>query len=195
VLLTESRVDTGPADLMYGREKMIGALLCERAPFDARVGYINSAYGPGLAIHGERMKFPAAIVRKVLASRKTGDPVSVWGDGSQRRSYIYVDDVVQKIITIMDEVYAGPVNITTTPSVSCDEVTRLALKLCDVDVPIVYEDGPTGVMHREVSNAKWEDTYGPARTGRPAVPVPPFEERFAEFVDWMQEVTADESAA
>jgi nucleoside-diphosphate-sugar epimerase len=91
-------------------------------------------------------------------------------------------------VTIADDPYDGPVNITTTPSVSCDEVTRLALKLCDVDVPIVYEDGPTGVMHREVSNAKWEATYGPDRT-------PPFEERFAEFVDWMQEVTADDFAA
>jgi nucleoside-diphosphate-sugar epimerase len=186
-LLDEDMVGAGWPDLMYGLEKMTAAKLAERAPFDVRAGYINSAYGPGLKIEGERMKFPAAIVAKLLRARDTGEPVTMWGDGTQRRSYIYVDDVVDKIVRIMAEPYAGPVNITTVPSVSCLDVAKLAMDLLAVDVPIVHEDGPTGVMHREVSNAKWEQVYGPDLT-------PPFEERFGQFVEWMGSVCGSQSS-
>ena len=68
-------LETGTPDLMYGREKLMTLRLAEVAPFDARVGLINSAFGPGLAVSGPRMKFPAAITVRALECQRTGQPV------------------------------------------------------------------------------------------------------------------------
>lgn len=185
--LHESDVPYGTPDgPLYGYEKRVtaqyGEQLRQAGRLDVRSGYINSAYGPGLAIEGERMKFPAAIVRKVLEARRTGGPVEIWGDGQQRRGYIYIDDLVEKIVrvTLGDE-YDGPVNLTSPETVSCNEVAQLAMQLLGVDCEVKHVDGPTGPEARRCSNAGWERTYGPDDQ-------PPFADRFAEFVNWMTEV-------
>jgi GDP-D-mannose 3',5'-epimerase len=176
-------LETGVPDLMYGREKLMTLRLMEHAPFDARVGLINSAYGAGLAVTGPRMKFPAAITKRALECRKTGQPLDVWGDGRQVRSYIYVDDVVDKILTIMTDPYDGPVSITTSERVSCDEGARLVLDLLDLDVPIRHVPGEEGVQARHCSNEKWERVYGPDKSRS-------FREGMIELVAWMERVLA-----
>jgi GDP-D-mannose 3',5'-epimerase len=177
----DSDLESGPPDLMYGREKLATLRLCEVAPFDARVGMFNSVYGPGLATHGVRMKFPAAVTKRALECRHTRQPLTVWGDGTQVRSYIYIDDVIDKIMTVMIEPYAGPVSMTTSERVTCAEGAELVLKLLDVDVPIEYVDGETGVAARHCSNDKWEKTYGPDKCR-------PFADGMAELVAWMEKV-------
>lgn len=182
-----------PDGPMYGYEKRVtaayGEQLRQAGRLDVRSGYINSAYGPGLAIEGERMKFPAAIVRKVLDARRTGGPVEIWGDGRQRRGYIYIDDLVSKIVRVTlggtvnygDDLYAGPVNLTSPETVSCNEVAALAMQLLGVDCEVKHVDGPTGPEARRCSNAGWERTFG--RDDQPS-----FADRFAQFVEWMTEV-------
>jgi nucleoside-diphosphate-sugar epimerase len=152
--------------------------LAEVAPFDARVGLINSAFGPGLAVSGPRMKFPAAVTVRALESQRTGKPLTVWGDGSQVRSYIYIDDVVDKILTVMTEPYQGPVSITTSERVTCAQGAQLVLDLLGLDVPIEYIDGETGVQARHVSNAKWERIYGPDKSRS-------FAEGMVDLVEWI----------
>jgi nucleoside-diphosphate-sugar epimerase len=171
-------LETGTPDLMYGREKLMTLRLAEVAPFDARVGLINSAFGPGLATSGPRMKFPAAVTARALECRRTGKPLTVWGDGKQVRSYIYVDDVVDKIMTIMTEPYEGPVSITTSERVTCAQGAQLVLDLLGLDVPIEYIDGETGVQARHVSNAKWERIYGPDKSRS-------FAEGMVDLVEWI----------
>ena len=85
----------------------------------------------------------------------------MWGDGTQVRSYIYIDDVVDKIVTIMTEPYQGPVNITTSERVSCTLGAKTVIDILGLDVPIEYVEGETGVEARHCSNAKWERVYGP----------------------------------
>jgi nucleoside-diphosphate-sugar epimerase len=180
--LREDRdLDQGTPDLMYGREKLSTLRLCEIAPIDARVGLVNSAYGPGLAVAGQRMKFPAAITRRALECRHTGEPLTVWGDGSQVRSYIYVDDVVDKMLTIMTEPYAGPVTITTSERVTCTQGAEIVKDILGIDVPIEYVEGETGVASRNCSNDKWEATYGPDKSR-------PFADGMVPLVRWMERV-------
>ena len=185
-LLTEDLLETGTPDGMYGREKLatlrLGESLRAAGWLDVRSGLINSGYGPGLRTTGERTKYPAAVVRKALACRRTGQPLEIWGDGTQRRGYIYIDDLVDKIVTLtLGDLYEGPVNLTSPETVSCDEAAKLALELLDVDVPIVHVDGPTGPMQRHCSNEKWERVYGPDTQ-------PTFRARFTEFVGWMESI-------
>lgn len=191
LLLTEHILETGTPDGMYGREKLatlrLAEALREAGRLDVRVGVLNTVYGPGQTITGPRTKFPPAVVGKALASRRTGAPLELWGDGTQRRQNIYIDDALDKIVTLtLGDVYEGPVNVTGVEAVSCDEVARLALDLLDVaDVPIAHVDGPTGPMARHCSNAMWERVYGSDDQA-------PFEESFARFVAWMESVSAKE---
>lgn len=177
--LDESIIEQGTPDLMYGREKLMTLRLCERAPFDARVGIMNTIFGPGLKLEGERMKFPAAITTRAIRAVKNGGPLEIWGDGSQVRGYFHVEDAVDKIVRIMTEPYEGPVNVTSREVASCIEVARMVLDILDADVPLRFVDGPTGPMHRHVSNEKWERVYGPdtSRTMRQA---------FEDFVEWVK---------
>ena len=177
--LDESLIEMGQPDLMYGREKLMTLRLCERAPFDARVGIMNTIFGPGVKLDGERMKYPAAITVRAINSATTGEPLEIWGDGSQVRGYTYIDAAVDKIVTVMERAYRGPVNVTSPEVASCVEVARLVLDILDVDVPLRFVDGPTGPMYRHVSNAKWERVYGPD-------PQLSMREAYASFVEWVQ---------
>lgn len=179
VWLEEDRhVERGPSDLMYGREKLMTLHLCGRAPFDARVGIVNTVFGPGLKLDGERMKYPAAITGKVIRAAQSGQPVDVWGDGTQVRGYLHVDDAVTKILRIMTDPYAGPVNITSMEVASCDNVARMVMDIVGTEVPIHHVDGPTGPACRQVSNRKWELTYGPD-------PQRSMREAYEDFVAWV----------
>lgn len=178
--LCEHHMEYGHPDLVYGREKLVTTRLCERAPFDARVGIFNTIFGPGLKLTGERMKYPAAVVTRAIDAIAAGVPLEVWGDGSQVRGYLHVDDCIAKVMRIMSEPYDGPVNVTANQVASCDEVARMVLDILGhPDHPITHVRGLTGPMHRQVSNAKWEQTYGPdpQRTTR---------EAFEDFVTWVQ---------
>lgn len=189
-LLTESALECadggcdgdefGPPDQMYGREKLMGLRLCERAPFDARVGILHTVYGPGQEREGERMKFPAAVATKALRSRDTGCPLELWGDGTQQRSYLYVDDAVEKILRVtFDDRYDGPVNIGSQGAVSCRQVAELCLELVGADVPIVTNPTePSGVLARDCDNSEWVRRYGQDYDR-------PLAEGFGQFLAWL----------
>lgn len=183
-VLDETMLGHGTPDGLYGLEKLATLRYAEglRATgrLDVRVGIHNTVYGPGQTIEGDRTKFPPAVVAKALACRRTGQPLEIWGDGTQVRQNIHIDDCVDKILQVMgDDRYRGPVNITGVEAVTCLEVAELALEFLDVDTPVVCAPGPTGPLERAVSNRQWEATYGPDTQ-------PAFRTRFAEFVAWME---------
>lgn len=182
--LREPMLGTGDPDGLYGLEKLATLRLCEglqaAGDLDARVGVFNTVFGPGQAVTGERAKFPPAVVAKAFACAESGEPLTLWGDGTQVRQNIYIDDALDKVLAVMSPwPYRGPVNITGVDAVSCDEVANLALDLVGADVPVVHADGPTGPMDRQVSNDRWEAVYGADTQW-------PFPDRFAQFVDWMR---------
>jgi nucleoside-diphosphate-sugar epimerase len=179
--LHEGLLDEGTPDQMYGREKLTGLRLCERAPFDARVGILHTVYGPYQEREGERMKFPAAVATKAIRSKQTGEPLHLWGDGTQQRSYLYVDDAVEMILAVMfrDE-YSGPVNIGYEGARSCDQIARVCLDYVGADVPVEHsDDGPTGVLARDCDLSKFTDLYG---FGPKVTP----EDGFPLFIDWLR---------
>jgi GDP-D-mannose 3',5'-epimerase len=179
-LREDLHIETGQPDLMYGREKLMTLRLCERAPFDARVGIMNTIFGPGLKLEGDRMKYPAAITVRALQAIDDGGPLDIWGDGTQVRGYLHVDDAVEKILRIMRDPYDGPVNVTSEGVASCNEVAEMVLSILGhPQIPLRHVEGPTGPAFRWVSNEKWERTYGedPSRSMR---------EAFEDFVAWVQ---------
>lgn len=178
--LAEWMLERGTPDQMYGREKLMMTRLAERHPQEVRVGILHTIYGIGQEHEGERVKFPMAAARKALHARETGK-VEIWGNGQQLRSYLYVDDAVRKILTLLENpVYDGPTNIGFDGAISCLEIQRLCNRLAGVpDAEIVFNGQmPSGVLARDCSNDKWATLYGKE------IPIG-YAEGFRRIVDWL----------
>lgn len=158
-LLNETMLDTGPPDRMYGREKLSLIRLCENAPIDCRVGIFHTVYGDA-SDRGIKNKFPTAIALKAIQAIETSK-IRVWGDGNQLRSYLYIDDAVQKIEKIMFKNYNGPVNIGYEGAISVNDVVKLCCEILNINPTLEYElEKPSGVLARDCDNSKYTSTYG-----------------------------------
>lgn len=176
----ETEIETGFPDQMYGREKLMLLRLAERHPQEVRVGILHTIYGEGQEAEGQRMKFPTAAATKALAARRTGT-LEMWGNGQQLRSYLYIDDAIRKITTMMEaDQYEGPVNIGYEGAITCLDVQRLCLKAAGVDTFVIsYNTAePSGVLARDCDNTKFNALYG-------AKPDLEYSVGFRKLVEWL----------
>ena len=158
----ETDIETGYPDQMYGREKLMLLRLAERHPQEVRCGILHTIYGIGQEAEGQRMKFPTAAAMKAINAR-TSRKIEMWGNGQQLRSYLYIDDAIRKITTMMEsDLYEGAVNIGYEGAVSCIEIQELCTDLLNVlDYDIVFNMAePSGVLGRDCDNSKFNSLYG-----------------------------------
>lgn len=177
--LTEDRLGMGTPDALYGAEKLHGLRLCSKVE-GARVGVFDTIYGPLQEHEGRRMKFPAAVATKALRARETGQ-LELWGDGTQQRTYLYIDDAIDRICTVaFSDHYDGPVNIGANTPVSCREIADLCLDILNVDAEIILNPTePTGVPYRRCSSEKYVRTYG-------SIGETSYLAGFASFLEWLE---------
>lgn len=174
----EADIGKGTPDALYGAEKLQGLRLCSKIDA-ARVVVLDTVYGPGAEREGPRAKFPASVAWKALQARQTGRLV-LWGDGSQLRSFLYIDDAVDRILTVAAGPDHGPVNITGSRPASCRHIAQLCLAIAGAEADIVTDtDWPTGVSARTCSGARFASLYGePNELG--------YEEGFARLMRWLE---------
>ena len=157
--LTEADAYPALPDNEYGWEKLYAERVVQaygrRFGFAVRIARFQNCYGPFGTWRGQRAKAPAAICRKV-AEAPDGGSVEVWGDGSAVRSYIYVDDMVEAILTLTRSDLEGPVNIGNPEYVSVDDLLRTVAEVAGKAVAPRYVDGPVGVQSRNFSDARIE---------------------------------------
>jgi GDP-D-mannose 3',5'-epimerase len=96
------------------------------------------------------------MCRKVIEAKDAGsDEIIIWGDGTQTRSFMYIDDCVKGIDMIMhsDELIATPINLGTSHLISIDDLVSLAEKIGGVTLKRTYDpDKPKGVAGRNSDN-------------------------------------------
>ena len=119
-------------------------------------------YGPHGTYDGGREKAPAAICRKVIAAKLSGDhSIEIWGDGKQTRSFMYIDDCVKgtKMLTASD--FVEPINIGSSELVTIDQLVDLAEEIGGVQLKRNYDlDAPKGVNGRNSDNALIQEAFG-----------------------------------
>jgi len=147
-------------DQMYGWEKLTMIKLMRNSPLDVRVGVLHTIYGEGQEYEGEKAKFPPQMAYKAIESKETG-VLSVWGDGQQTRTFLHIDDAIQKIYEVMSrEHYYGEVNIGSDIEVSVNEVVELCCKILKIKPKIVHDvNKPVGPRLRRCSNVKFNQHY------------------------------------
>lgn len=150
--------DVYPAmpDSDYGWEK----LFAERV-YDAyarnhnvivRIARLHNIIGPECAWDNGREKAPAALCRKIARSGD-GQPITIWGDGEQIRSFLAIDDCLDGIIRLMRSNVTVPVNIGSDQAISIDALADMVADIAGKAITKIYIDGPTGVDVRCSDNS------------------------------------------
>jgi dTDP-glucose 4,6-dehydratase len=101
---------------------------------------IFNTYGPGLRPHDGR------VVSNFIAQALRGDSLSIYGNGTQTRSFCYVDDLVSGLLAMLDNHLPGPINLGNPNEITVLELAELVLRLTRSSSKIVHrspiEDDP-----------------------------------------------------
>lgn len=103
---------------------------------ETRIIRIFNTYGPRMRLNDGRA-LPAFIGQALR-----GEDLTVFGNGSQTRSFCYVDDLVEGIYRLLKSDYAGPVNIGNPIEITIKEFAEEIIKLTGTSQKIVYKDLP-----------------------------------------------------
>ena len=103
---------------------------------DTRIVRIFNTYGPRLRPGDGR------VVSNFLVQALEGKPLTVYGDGSQTRSFCYVDDEVRGILALLASEHVGPMNIGNPSDVTVGRLAELVLEVTGSSSPIVSEPLP-----------------------------------------------------
>jgi nucleoside-diphosphate-sugar epimerase len=168
--LKESDAYPAMAERGYGWEKLISEQFCEEywheRGLKTAVARFHNVYGPHGTWDGGREKAPAALCRKVIEAIDGGKKeITLWGNGEQTRSFMFIDDCVRGIDQIMhcDALIATPINLGSSELVSINELLTRVEKIAGVKMKRKYDlSAPQGVAGRNSDNTfikqilKWE---------------------------------------
>ena len=105
---------------------------------DSKIIRIFNTYGPRMHEHDGR------VVSNFIGQALRGEPLTVYGDGSQTRSFCYVDDLVEGVIRMMDmDNFPGPVNLGNPGEFTIRELAELVLELTKSKSKIVRKPLPS----------------------------------------------------
>jgi GDP-D-mannose 3', 5'-epimerase len=142
----------------YGWEKLFSERMCrhfrEDFGMETRVARYHNVYGPDGTWEGGREKAPAAICRKVIHAKQTGDrSIEIWGDGAQTRSFMYIDDCIRGTLDIAHSDILDPINLGSSELVTINHLVHIAEEIAGVELEHTYNlNAPKGVNGRNSDN-------------------------------------------
>jgi GDP-D-mannose 3',5'-epimerase len=142
----------------YGWEKLFSERMCRHFREDfgiaTRVARYHNVYGPHGTWDGGREKAPAAICRKVIEAKRSGNlTINIWGDGEQTRSFQYIDDCVFGSQMIMNSDFFEPINLGSSELVTINQLVSIAEEIAGVKLQRSYDlSAPKGVNGRNSDN-------------------------------------------
>ena len=146
---------------VYDEAKRFGEALTmayhRRHGVEVRIARIFNTYGPRMRPHDGR------VVSSFICQALSDEPVTVFGDGTQTRSFCYVDDLVEGILRLLRSDHNGPVNLGNPVEIEVGELAEQIISMTDSSSRIVYrplpEDDPR-VRRPDISLARelldWE---------------------------------------
>ena len=143
---------------------------------DTRIVRIFNTYGPRMRPKDGR------VVPALIGQAIAGKPMTVFGDGSQTRSFCYVDDLIDGIYRLLLSDETDPTNIGNPAEMTVLEFAKLIRKLTGTKSEIVFQELPTDdpkVRQPDISKARrvlgWE-------------PKVPLEEGLAKTIEYFREL-------
>ena len=143
--------------------------------FNLGIVRIFNTYGPRLDPDDGR------VVSTIIMQAIVNHDVTIHGDGSQTRSFCYVDDLIRGIIALADSSEVGPINLGNNIEITVSKLAEIVLKLCGSKSKVVFtqamEDDP---QQRCPDLAQAKDKLG----WEPQVPV---EDGLKKTIEWLKQ--------
>jgi len=150
------------ADPVYDEAKRFGEALTmayhRYHGVETRIARIFNTYGPRMRIDDGR------ALPNFMSQALRGDPLTVYGDGSQTRAFCYVDDLVEGLYRLLMSDATDPVNIGNPDEITIKEFAEEIIEVTDSDSDITYEPLPSDdpqVRQPDISRAREELGWTP----------------------------------
>jgi dTDP-glucose 4,6-dehydratase len=149
----------------YDESKRYGESLVrayrDKHDLDVRVARIFNTYGPRMRLDDGR------VIPNFMKQALTQQNLTVYGDGSQTRSFCHVDDMIEGLVTLLESDIQEPVNIGNPDERTINELAELVIEIADSESGITHEELPPQdpqVRRPDISKARselgWEPEVG-----------------------------------
>jgi UDP-glucuronate decarboxylase len=147
---------------------------------EIKVVRIFNTFGPRMRPDDGR------VVSNFITQALAGEPITLYGDGRQTRSFCYVDDLIEALMRMMatDAEITGPVNVGNPNEISIKELADVVTVMCDSSVPLVNKPMPQDDPQQRQPDTslarellKWE-------------PTTPLKQGLQHTIDWFARKTA-----
>ena len=154
--------DAYPAqpDSQYGWEKLFSEMLCTEYHNEYGIKIylprIHGCYGPNNHFDDGKEKAPNALIRKAIESKILNkNYIEIWGDGKQKRSFMFVEDCVEGLMKLVQTDYHKPLNLGNNSIVSIDYCVDIICKIIGTALVKNYQVNETqGVRVRNSDNSR-----------------------------------------
>jgi len=103
---------------------------------NTRIVRIFNTYGPNMDKHDGR------VVTNFINQILNNESITIYGDGTQTRSFQYIDDLLNGIIKLMDSEYIYPINIGNPYEITVKHLASILIELIDCESKIIYKPLP-----------------------------------------------------
>ncbi|KGO98489.1 UDP-glucuronic acid decarboxylase family protein [Novilysobacter defluvii] len=150
-----------------------------------KVGRIFNTYGPRMQASDGR------VVSNLIVQALRNEPMTLNGDGSQTRSFCYVDDLVEAMVRIMDtpDDFTGPVNLGNPSEITVAELAEIIIRLTGTRSKIVHRKMPVDDPTRRCPDISL------ARSAMDWQPVVPLEEGLQQTIAWFDRCLSESELA
>lgn len=143
----------------------------------------STLYGAGYHMDDRQMHFIYDLVRKILRGKLYGEPVTLWGDGEQRRELVYIDDFIHNLLSLNNVAQNDIYNIGGGEDYSIKDFANIICELTGYDPANIGYDVTqyVGARSKILSIDKYRATVGaePQRT--------PLTKGIAETIEWFMD--------
>lgn len=148
----------------YGWSKLMGEyeanLAHKTGALDVGILRLHNVYGAPCALDTDRSQVIPALCRKAIEYPE--NDFIVWGSGNQKRAFVYVDDVIDAFITVLEKgMGKGVIQIGPGESMSIAEIAERIVNISGKDIPIKFDPSrPEGDMDRTADWSKAKRILG-----------------------------------
>ncbi len=160
-----------PTNQWYAVAKIAGIKLCQAYRRQYGADYISvmpsNVYGPADNYHPEHSHVVAALIRRIHEAKHSGAAsVTVWGTGTPRREFLFVDDLAEACLVVLERYSAEPhLNVGTGEDITIAELARLIAEVIGYRGELVFDPSrPDGMPRKLLDVSKINALGWQART-------------------------------
>ena len=150
-----------PTNEWYAIAKIAGIKLCQAYRRQHGADYISvmpsNVYGPGDNYHPEHSHVIAALIRRIHEAKQSGSPsVTVWGTGTPRREFVFVEDLAEACILVLEKYSEeSHLNIGTGEDITVADLARVIAEVIGYQGKLVFDPSrPDGTPRKLLDVSK-----------------------------------------